>query len=161
MSKPCKDCEPGSKRPAPHPGPRCATHHRARRRAVSAAAHGRRLVRPRVSDPEAAAQVQDPGRVAQLRADPRHEIHHDLHGRPEALEIEDLRSDMAMEARQAQHGQLKRPLDRRPGAAIPDAETELRVLLAGLDVVVGMRFHARRQPEKDPRLHGQGPGQFG
>jgi hypothetical protein len=24
----CKDCEPGSKRPAPHPGPRCATHHR-------------------------------------------------------------------------------------------------------------------------------------
>ena len=43
--KPCKDCEPGSKRPAPHPGPRCATHHRARRRAVSAQAHGRRLVR--------------------------------------------------------------------------------------------------------------------
>jgi len=27
-SKPCKDCgKPG--RPAPHPGPRCATHHRA------------------------------------------------------------------------------------------------------------------------------------
>lgn len=25
----CKDCEPGTKRPAPHPGPRCATHHRA------------------------------------------------------------------------------------------------------------------------------------
>lgn len=24
----CKDCEPTSKRPAPHPGPRCATHHR-------------------------------------------------------------------------------------------------------------------------------------
>lgn len=34
-SRPCKDCEPGTKRPAPHPGPRCATHHRtelARRR---------------------------------------------------------------------------------------------------------------------------------
>lgn len=27
-ARPCKDCEPGSKRPAPHPGPRCATHHR-------------------------------------------------------------------------------------------------------------------------------------
>lgn len=26
--KPCIDCEPGSKRPTPHPGPRCATHHR-------------------------------------------------------------------------------------------------------------------------------------
>jgi hypothetical protein len=24
----CKDCGPGSKRPTPHPGPRCATHHR-------------------------------------------------------------------------------------------------------------------------------------
>lgn len=24
----CKDCEPGTKRPAPNPGPRCATHHR-------------------------------------------------------------------------------------------------------------------------------------
>lgn len=27
--KPCKDCVPGSNRPAPYPGPRCATHHRA------------------------------------------------------------------------------------------------------------------------------------
>jgi hypothetical protein len=26
--KPCRDCPPGSKRKAPHPGPRCATHHR-------------------------------------------------------------------------------------------------------------------------------------
>lgn len=24
----CKDCAPGSKRPAPYPGPRCATHNR-------------------------------------------------------------------------------------------------------------------------------------
>lgn len=28
MSKQCIDCEPGSKRPTPHPGPRCTTHHR-------------------------------------------------------------------------------------------------------------------------------------
>jgi hypothetical protein len=39
----CKDCPPGSKRPAPHPGPRCATHHRERRRTTRKAAHGRRL----------------------------------------------------------------------------------------------------------------------
>lgn len=25
----CKDCPAGTKRPAPHPGPRCVTHHRA------------------------------------------------------------------------------------------------------------------------------------
>lgn len=24
----CKECEPGTLRPAPYPGPRCATHHR-------------------------------------------------------------------------------------------------------------------------------------
>ena len=28
--KVCKDCGPESKRPAPHPGPRCATHHRSK-----------------------------------------------------------------------------------------------------------------------------------
>ena len=39
----CKDCLPGSRRPAPYPGPRCATHHRARKRAAKIAAHGRRL----------------------------------------------------------------------------------------------------------------------
>lgn len=40
-TKLCKDCEPGSKRPAPHPGPRCATHHRAVKKARSAASHER------------------------------------------------------------------------------------------------------------------------
>lgn len=39
----CKDCPPGTRRKAPHPGPRCATHHRERRRASRKAAHGRRL----------------------------------------------------------------------------------------------------------------------
>lgn len=40
MPKPCKDCPPASKRPAPHPGPRCATHWREekRRRAAAQAA---------------------------------------------------------------------------------------------------------------------------
>lgn len=40
----CKDCdrEPGRwARPAPHPGPRCATHHRAVVKARQIAAHGR------------------------------------------------------------------------------------------------------------------------
>lgn len=42
----CKDCaaegRTGKPRPAPHPGPRCTTHHRLRRKAVSARAHGLR-----------------------------------------------------------------------------------------------------------------------
>jgi hypothetical protein len=43
----CKDCRAegvATKRPAPHPGPRCATHHRAWRHRQRAQAHGRRLV---------------------------------------------------------------------------------------------------------------------
>ena len=39
--KSCKDCEPGSKRPAPHPGPRCVTHWRAEKKRRSKVAHGR------------------------------------------------------------------------------------------------------------------------
>lgn len=41
----CKDCGPGLKRPAPHPGPRCATHHRAARRAARDAAHDAYVLR--------------------------------------------------------------------------------------------------------------------
>lgn len=39
----CKDCEPGSKRPAPHPGPRCVTHHRAVKKQRSQKAHTKRV----------------------------------------------------------------------------------------------------------------------
>lgn len=42
MPKPpkgCKDCPPGVKRPAPHPGPRCATHHREAKKEQKQRAH--------------------------------------------------------------------------------------------------------------------------
>lgn len=43
MAKPerraCKDCGPGSKRAAPHPGPRCTTHHRVFTKTSKARAH--------------------------------------------------------------------------------------------------------------------------
>lgn len=41
--KVCKDCEPGVKRPAPHPGPRCATHDRAVKAARREAQHARHV----------------------------------------------------------------------------------------------------------------------
>lgn len=44
-TKPCKDCPPDSKRPAPNPGPRCATHWRAERKRRSAASHARHLAK--------------------------------------------------------------------------------------------------------------------
>ncbi len=40
-AKTCKDCGADSKRPAPHQGPRCATHHRDRKKALKRAAHAR------------------------------------------------------------------------------------------------------------------------
>jgi len=41
----CKDCPGGGAkpRPAPHPGPRCATHHRAEKRRLKEASHARRV----------------------------------------------------------------------------------------------------------------------
>lgn len=42
--KRCKDCTTsGARRPTPHPGPRCATHHRAVRTARSLAAKAKRV----------------------------------------------------------------------------------------------------------------------
>lgn len=44
--KPCKDCIAegiGTNRPVPHPGPRCATHHRAVVRARKVTAHSRHI----------------------------------------------------------------------------------------------------------------------
>jgi hypothetical protein len=39
----CKDCEVGTKRPTPHPGPRCVTHHRAELARRRAAARDKRI----------------------------------------------------------------------------------------------------------------------
>lgn len=44
-ARPCKDCvaeERAANRPAPHPGPRCASHHKAKRRIRQKAAHDKR-----------------------------------------------------------------------------------------------------------------------
>lgn len=41
----CTDCEASSVRLAPHPGPRCTTHHRAFRKAQKARIHDARVVR--------------------------------------------------------------------------------------------------------------------
>lgn len=43
----CKDCQSNgiTNRPAPHPGPRCATHHRVFRKAQKEAAHDKRVQR--------------------------------------------------------------------------------------------------------------------
>lgn len=43
VDRPCKDCPPGTKRKAPHPGPRCATHHRDVRKARRVAAQEKRV----------------------------------------------------------------------------------------------------------------------
>lgn len=42
-SRSCRDCPVGTRRNAPHPGPRCATHHRLVLTARRKAAHSRRI----------------------------------------------------------------------------------------------------------------------
>lgn len=60
----CKDCPPGSKRPAPHQGPRCATHWREFRKLQKARDHARRLVDTYgISDEEYAALYKLQGGV--------------------------------------------------------------------------------------------------
>ena len=44
LKKKCKDCDGGA-RPAPHPGPRCATHHREAKKASRRLAHGRWILK--------------------------------------------------------------------------------------------------------------------
>lgn len=44
-AKACKDCEPGTARPAPFPGPRCATHNREFKRAQKNRNHGKYVER--------------------------------------------------------------------------------------------------------------------
>lgn len=56
----CKDCKAEgvtTVRPAPHPGPRCVTHHRARRKARAAATHGRDVHRRFSLTPEEYAKL--------------------------------------------------------------------------------------------------------
>lgn len=42
-AKKCKDCPPEKKRPAPHPGPRCSTHHREVTKTRRERAHGKHI----------------------------------------------------------------------------------------------------------------------
>ncbi len=57
--KPCKDCEPGSRRPTPHPGPRCVTHHRIAVKARRSAAHARRVTTTYGIGPNAYTAILD------------------------------------------------------------------------------------------------------
>lgn len=57
-TRPCKDCIAEgvtTNRPAPHPGPRCQTHHRARRKATRSAAHDRTVAKYGITGEEYAA----------------------------------------------------------------------------------------------------------
>lgn len=45
LEKQCKDCPPDTRRPAPHPGPRCATHNREFKKGQRARNHDRMVVK--------------------------------------------------------------------------------------------------------------------
>lgn len=59
----CKDCIAGgladSARPAPHPGPRCYTHHQAVKKARKSKAHGNRVLSVYGITPEQYAEIHE------------------------------------------------------------------------------------------------------
>jgi hypothetical protein len=63
----CKDCPPGSKRPASHPGPRCATHHRVVTKARRETAKARYVEKTySITEPQYQAILREQGGVCYL-----------------------------------------------------------------------------------------------
>ena len=70
----------------------------------------------------------------------------------EAVGAKDLAADVGVEADEVD-GQARSRVDRVGGRTAGEREPELRVLLAGHDVLVGVRLDARRDPDQHPRAH--------
>jgi hypothetical protein len=106
-----------------------------------------------VGDPDAAAEVELGDVAAELGRHQAEQLRHPVRRQLEALGVEDLRPDVAVQPDQVEgvlvldgeHG-----LGRRAG---DDGEPELLVLLAGRDELVGVRLDAGRDAHHDPLPH--------
>ena len=72
-----------------------------------------------------------------------------LHGEFERRHLEDLRADVSVQADEVAPGDLHRPLDGLGRDPVLEAEPELRVLLAGLHELVGVRLDSGRDPHEE------------
>ena len=78
-------------------------------------------------------------------------VGHDRGGLGEGLHREHVGTDVGVEADELDRGGPLGPLDRRRGGTAGQAEAELRVVLAGLDVLVGVGVDAGRDAQQHPR----------
>ena len=104
---------------------------------------GAGLVGGGVADAEAAADVEDAAREAEVAAPlvDGDEEHLDL--APVRVELEDLRADVRVHADELEVGRVLEAAHRLVRAPVGQPEAELAVLLAGLDEVVRVGAHAR------------------
>lgn len=95
-----------------------------------------------IRDAEAAAQIQFGQRNAGFLPDLRHKIEHHFRRMDERLLVEDLRTDVAVQAAQGNPFGSGRRLHRAQRVPVLQRKAEFRVDLSGADEGVGMRLHA-------------------
>ena len=120
-----------------------------------------RVVGGGVGDALAAAEVELGQLDAVLVADRGEQPDHPVRGELEAVDVEDVRADVAVQPDQLERRQREHPADRLGRRAAGQREAELLVLLAGLDVLVGVRLDAGRHPDVDPLAHAGALGDGG
>ena len=112
-----------------------------------------RVVGGGVGDALAAAEVELGQHDAVLVADLGQQRDHAVSRQLEAVHVEDVAADVAVQPDQLERGQSEHRADRLSSSAARQREAELLVLLAGLDVLVGVRLDARRHADVDPLAH--------
>lgn len=107
------------------------------------------LLAGHIGDPGAAAEVQLVDTDAVPLGEHADECGNPRGGPPDAGRVEDLRTQVGVDARQAQRGDATDGEDRPFGESTVDREAELHVVAAGGHVVVGVGGDARR----DAQIH--------
>ena len=107
---------------------------------------------------EAAAEVHEGEANAEAVLQLAHEREHLASRRDVAVDPGDLRSDVAVHARDPDRGQLLRPRVRGAGEAPFEVEAELRLGDARVDLVERVGVDAGVDPERDARLPPRGHG---
>src|SRR5436190_2158306 len=117
-----------------------------------------RVVLAGVRDAEAAAEVEFSQFCSVRVADGRLQRQDAAGGDLERVGVEDLGADVRVESGQVERVLLQDPVDRGPGGAAGERETELLVLVRGGDVLVRVRLDPDGDPDHDARPRSRLPG---